>query len=132
MNVLDIRPHCNVPCSCDISDYASLRAGTLTPAQAGRLLPDRMILATVWRYLSSRGCTVNETPTCLCRKIVRRSGNSVSLGQLMVCLDIFRDVGLIRSQRLHKCISIELNQSSGKADLNQSKTMQLLQHAKES
>ena len=50
----------------------------------------------------------------------------------MVCLDIFRDVGLIRSQRLHKCISIELNQSSGKADLNQSKTMQLLQHAKES
>ena len=69
---------------------------------------------------------------CLCRKIVRWSGSPLALGQLMTCLDIFRDVGLIQEQRLHKYISIRLTPKAGKTDLNESATMQRLLRAKES
>ena len=69
---------------------------------------------------------------CLCRKIVRWSNTALSLEQLLICLDIFRDVGLLDIQRMHKYISIHLTHNSGKADLTQSQTMQLLLHAKES
>ena len=69
---------------------------------------------------------------CLCRKIVRWSGSSMNLGQLLTCLDIFADVGLLQVQRLHKYLSIQLTPGSEKADLNQSRTMQTLLHVKES
>ena len=56
----------------------------------------------------------------------------MSLGQLMVCLDVFADVGLLEQERLHKYITIRLVPRQDKADLNTSKTMQLLMAAKES
>ena len=69
---------------------------------------------------------------CLCRKIVRGSGSPLSLGQLLTCLDIFSDVGLLQAQRLHKYISIQLTPRKDKADLGASATMQILLHLKES
>ena len=86
----------------------------------------------IWRYLDSVPSPIQEDPMCLCRKIVRRSAVSLSLGQLLACLDIFRDVGLLRVQRLHKYIVIELTPGKEKTDLNQSQTMQQLLRAKES
>ena len=56
----------------------------------------------------------------------------MSLSQLSICLDIFRDVGLLEIQRLHKYIAIRLTPGSEKADLNTSQTMQRLLRAKES
>ena len=132
MNVLDIRPSCMAPCSAEDRDYRRLCAGTLTAEEAAFLLPDRATLATVWRYLSAAGTPIREIPVCLCRKIVRRSGKSLSLGQLLTCLDIFRDGGLLRIQRQHKYITIFLTAGDQKADLNQSETMQRLLQAKES
>ena len=105
----------------------------LTPAIAAALLPDRATLAMVWRYLAATGSdTISESPVCLCRKIVRWSGRPLSLGQLSTCLDIFRDVGLLEVNRLHKYVSIRLTPGSEKADLNESTTMQRLLRAKES
>ncbi len=132
MNVLDIRPSCSAPCAPEISGYTALRKNSLTPQIADSLLPDRATLAIVWRYLAAARTPIQEAPMCLCRKIVRWSGTSLSLEQLLICLDIFRDVGLLEIQRLHKYISIHLTHSSGKADLTQSQTMQQLLHAKES
>ncbi len=132
MNILDIRPSCAAPCDPEVSSYASLRAGKLTCQQATELLPDRAALALVWRYLALCGQAVQESPMCLCRKIVRWSGKPLSLGQMLVCLDIFRDVGLLKTQRLHKAILIDLTPGCEKADLNASKTMQTLLKAKES
>ena len=63
---------------------------------------------------------------CLLRKIVRWSGKPMTLGQLLTCLDIFADVDLIRIQRQHKFLSVELLPCQQKADLNTSKTMQIL------
>ena len=105
----------------------------ITPATASAIYPDRAMLATVWRYLAAAGApAIQEAPICLCRKIVRWSGKPMSLGQLNICLDIFRDVGLLEIQRLHKYIAIRLTPGPEKADLNTSQTMQRLLRAKES
>jgi hypothetical protein len=56
----------------------------------------------------------------------------MSLGQLMTCLDIFRDVGLLTTVRMHKYLSIRLTLGDTKADLSASRTMQRLLQAKES
>ena len=129
MNVLDIRPSCCAESSPEMLEYGRIRTG-LSPAAAEKLLPDRVTLGDVWRYLAAAGPSIRENPICLCRKIVRRSGRPLSVGKLLTCLDIFADVGLLRTHRLHKYIRIDLLHTSGKADLNQSNTMQLLLRAK--
>ena len=90
------------------------------------------MLRTVWSYLAGLGRPIREDPLCLCRKIVRWSGVSMSLGQMLTCLDIFHDVNLLQFTKLHKHIAIELTAGDQKADLTQSKTMQALLRAKES
>ena len=132
MNVLDIRPSCAARCECDMSGYTALRHGRLTREAAAALLPDRATLAMVWRYLAGAGVPIEESPVCLCRKIVRWSGAPLSLGRLMACLDIFSDVGLLQAHHLHKNLYIRLTPGQEKADLNQSATMQTLVKAKES
>ena len=133
MNIQDIRPNCQAECCPDAAGYAALCRDELTPAQAEALIPDRAMLATVWRYLAAvPGGELKETPMCLCRKIVRRSGMPLALGQMMVCLDIFRDVNLITLEHKHKYISLCLVPQQEKADLMQSRTMQRLNAAKES
>jgi len=132
MNVLDIRPSCAVPCCPDVSGYSQLLGGTITPETASKLLPERATLSIIWRYLANLGHPLQETPMCLCRKIVRWSGQALSLEQLLVCLDIFQDVGLLRWERLHKYITVTLSPGSQKADLNTSTTMQALLRGKES
>ena len=133
MNIVDIHPACLAACSPEIASYRAMRRGTLHKDMVDALLPDRSTLAMVWRYLA--GCsasTIQETPMCLCRKIVRWSGLALSLSQLLTCLDIFSDVGLLQLQKLHKYITIRLTPGSEKADLSASKTMQQLLQVKES
>ena len=133
MNLLDIRPSCHAPCDPDTGGYYTLHTEGMNSGIAQVLLPQRSELATVWRYLTSCGTELlRDTPMCLCRKIVRWSGQPLSLGKLLTCLDIFADVGLIQVQRLHKYISVRLNPVAGKTDLNQSRTMQHLLRWKES
>ena len=132
MNVLDIRPCCTAECSPDVAAYRALRSGRLTRQAAQSLCPDRNTLALVWRYLAATGREVQETPLCLCRKLVRWSGKPMSLGQMLACLDIFRDVGLLEMHKLHKYITIRLTPGSEKADLKESETLRQLLQAKES
>ena len=133
MNVLDIRPSCSAEASPEMSHYHALQQGRLTCETAAALAPSRSTLATVWRYLASvPGPRIQEAPICLCRKIVRWSGAPLSLGQLMTCLDIFRDVGLLKTHRHHKYLILTLTPGTEKADLNASTTLQQLLRAKES
>ena len=132
MNILDIRPYCSSECCPDMAGYHNLVRRSLTRESAALLMPDRATLAMVWRYLAAAQGPIQETPMCLCRKIVRWSGTPLRLEVLLTCLDIFADVGLLQSQRLHKYISIRLTPGSGKADLNRSQTMQYLLRTKES
>ena len=132
MNVQDIRPACKADASCDCTGYRQLRADALTAEMAALLEPDRNTLGMVWRYLAGHGSLLQENPMCLCRKIVRWSGVPLSLGKLLTCLDIFADVELIHTRRLHKNIIIELVPRQDKADLQTSATLQRILAAKES
>ena len=132
MNLLDIRPSCRAACSAETSLYRALQKGEHLSRESVSSLPDRAMLAMVWRYLAGVGTEIQESPLCLCRKIVRWAGKPLSLGQLSICLDIFQDVGLLEITRLHKSITIRLTPGSEKADLNASQTMQRLLRAKES
>ena len=133
MNVVDIRPSCAAPCSMEVLRYRALRQGSITSQQAAALLPDRATLGSVWRYLASvPGGTLQESPLCLCRKIVRCTGSPMRLETLLTCLDIFHDVGLLELKRIHLSLSIRLTPGTRKADLTKSQTMQALLRAKES
>ena len=125
MNVQDIRPSCRQPVFWETEDYQALRQDAMTPEIAGRLLPDRNVLALVWRYLALRK-QLRETPICLCRKIVRWADQPLSLAQMLTCIAIFADVGLLETARLHNDITIRLLPATEKADLNTSRTMQKL------
>ena len=132
MNVQDIRPSCTAECSPETAAYHALTKGCLTREIAETLLPERSTLAMVWRYLAAASAEIEESPICLCRKIVRWTGKPLSLGQMMTCLDIFRDVGLLEAQRVHKNLRIRLTPGNTKADLTTSQTMQRLLQVKES
>ena len=133
MNITDIRPACRAEASAQMCGYGELAQNCVCRETACQLLPDRAMLGMVWRYLASRDQQqIRETPMCLCRKIVRWSGEPLRLGQLLTCLDIFADVSLIEVRRLRKYINICLIPRQDKADLNQSQTMQRLNAAKES
>ena len=133
MNLQDIRPHCDAPCLYQTAGYRALQENTLDKEWAEELLPERSTLATVWRYLAaSPEGVIQEEPMCLCRKIVRWWGQGLSLAQLLTCLDIFRDVGLLETENHRKYMTIRLCPGPGKADLNESATMQRLIAAKES
>ena len=127
LNVQDIRPACKVECSVDTTLYRALCCGEITCEGARKLLPDRATLGMVWRYLATapQGY-LEETPTTLCRKIVRWTGLPLELGKLLTCLDIFADVGLLEKQRLHRSLRIRLLPANGKADLQESPTLQRL------
>ena len=125
MNVQDIRPSCKAAISCDGDDYRLLMQDKLTPDAAARLIPNRATQAMVWRYLALRK-QLRENPICLLRKIVRWADQPLSLDQMLVCLAIFADVGLLEVARLHNDITVRILPASEKADLNNSRTMQKL------
>ena len=131
MNIQDIRPSCKIPVPYDTDGYHHLRTGNLEARDAKMLLPNRAMLATVWRYLAAQREEFQELPICLCRKIVRWSDSGLTLGQLLTCLDIFSDVGLLETHRLHKYITVRRLPTDSKADLQTSRTMQQLLTAKE-
>ena len=133
LNVMDIRPACKAECSPDTTAYRAFRRGEMNRETASQLLPDRSTLGMIWRYLAAapEGC-LEETPDCLCRKIVRWAGIPLSVGKLLTCLDIFADVGLLQLQRLHRNMTVRLMPTEQKADLQSSPTLQKLQLLKES
>ena len=132
MNIQDLRPACKVPCPMDTDGYQALCRGTLTQQAAGTLLPDRATLGMVWRYLATApGGFLEETPECLLRKLVRQTEKSMTLGQLLTCLDIFSDVALLELQRNHRTVSIRILPTQQKADLQKSQTMQTLMRINE-
>ncbi len=129
LGILDIRPSCKAEVSVSWAGYVDYLQGRMTPQQAEALLPDREELALVWRYLSQRPQT-EETAHCLCRKIVRWAEKPMSVEKLLLCLDIFRDVGLLEISRKKDVFFITVCPVAGKADLEQSVTMQNLQQIK--
>ena len=133
LNIQDMRPYCAAECAMDTADYLQIRSGNIDAETANRITPDRNTLGLIWRYLAAAPDGIlHESAECLCRKIVRKTNAPLSLSRLLVCLDIFSDVGLLEIQHQHKHITLRLIPTDQKADLSQSRTMQALTAAKES
>lgn len=85
------------------------------------------MLSIIWRYLAAQPeQPIQESPICLVPQDCPLSAKPLSLEQLMTCLDVFRDGGLLTQQRMHKYITITLTPGREKADLSKSATMQRL------
>jgi len=123
LNMVDIRPSPNSCCSRDHAAYERHCAGLpLTPQEAALLLPDRQDFTCVWRYLTAHAdCRqLSDELDCLSRKISRHSDRSCLPGRLRVCLDVFRERGLLDFTYTRGLISIRLSQPAHKVDLTQS------------
>ena len=125
LNLVDIRPDAD-----SRTRYADGRqlyerfaaAQWMSAPEAARLLPDRSEFAAVWRYLSAnaQNQVLVEDLSCLNRKIIRHAGLSCCPGCLQICLDVFRERGLLSFETTHGRIRILLANRAGKVDLDQS------------
>ncbi len=114
--------------------YERFRAGAdLTPREAEQLIPSRAEFAAVWRYLNAKraGGTVEETAAHLTRGVSRSYGVRETYMRTMVCLEVFEERGLIRSERRGEALRIELSAPAEKVDLEQSPTLRRLRRLRD-
>ena len=124
LNLVDIRPD---GASRDIREAGQLRYdryahGSLRPGEAAALLPERQEFANLWRFLlaMAQEARLQEDIGCLCRKLSRFAGTACDFGRMRVCLDVFRERGLLDFTLDRDCISIALTEPAAKVDLNKS------------
>ena len=86
------------------------------------LLPARSDFTAVWRYLSAntQERQLQEDLGCLSRKIGRFSGLPCSPGKLRICLDVFRERGLLSCETSQGRVHIVLSEPTVKVDLDRS------------
>ena len=104
----------------------------LSAAEAALLLPERGEFAIVWRYLVAnvRDRAMQEDLYCLSRKISRSAGQPLRPGRVWMCLQVFRERGLLSCCSNRDCVQITLSDSTGKVDLEQSPLMLRLKKQK--
>ena len=125
LNLVDIRPdrgsreqYCN-----DRQIYDRfVRNQWLAGWEAGLLLPERCDFTAVWRYLVAnvQEQQLVEDLGCLSRKIARYAGAPCSPGRLQICLDVFRERGLLSFEAGHGRVRIHLSNPTVKVNLEQS------------
>ncbi len=94
----------------------------LTRQEAELLLPERKEFSCLWRYLAAQEHTaVREDGVTLSRKLQRFSGQEVQPQRLMICLEVFRERGLMSVKHTADgLMTMTLLQREEKVDLNQS------------
>ncbi|MEA4823452.1 MAG: single-stranded-DNA-specific exonuclease RecJ [Clostridiaceae bacterium] len=103
--------------------YSRFHAGdALTDEERHLLYPNRPELVAVWRYLAMQAAATPLTvdPTWLYREIHRSSRYPLSLGKLMMILDVFSELGLLSAEAIDDTLCITLTPDAPKADLNDS------------
>ncbi len=135
LNLADIRPD-RESRDCYSADQAIYRKHIqnqpLAAREAALLLPDRNDFTVVWRYLTTHAQNrqLRENIGCLARKIARAAGIPNNPGRMNICLDVFRERGLLTFEESRGCIHITLREACGKVDLSQSPIMKKLQQQK--
>ncbi|MCQ2433440.1 MAG: single-stranded-DNA-specific exonuclease RecJ [Clostridia bacterium] len=102
--------------------YLSYRNSRLTPEQAGDLLPTRAEFVALWRYLVSHaenGC-LTETCDCLARKVSRYAGTDCRPARTRICLEVFRELELLKLTEESKIFRILLTSDGKKVNLDRS------------
>lgn len=115
--------------------YRRYRSGTpLDRWELDALIPERPDFVAVWRYLTSNvpgSGPCQETPTRLSQKIARSSGRRADVGRTMICLEVFRERGLIELRGNSDRLSIVIHKTDRKVDLDQSEILLRLRRQRE-
>ena len=103
--------------------YSRFHAGDpLTADECRQLCPNRPELVAIWRYLASQsgGQPLTVDPVWLYRELRRVSRYPLSLGKLLLSLDVFSELGLLTVEPDGDRLRIALIPGAPKADLNNS------------
>ena len=135
LNLVDIRPDkaSRDHYGSDLQLYSRfVQQQSLNAWEAAMLLPSRGDFTAVWRYLAANAQNrqLMEDLGCLSRKITRFSGSPCSPGRLQICLDVFRERGLLSCESSHGRVNILLSEPAVKVDLDQSPILITLKRQK--
>jgi len=103
--------------------YRKFTAGqALTAQEAALLLPDRTDFSDLWRYLAANAVAEQYSDTLdnLCRTLTEGLGREFTLNRLRMCLDVFRERGLMTCSCAHGTVYMAFSRTQGKVDLNRS------------
>ena len=124
LNLVDIRPDRQsreiLEADCLLLDRYE-QGQPLTAAEAELLLPQRPDFAALWRYLAAQeGPVIHEELGCLSRKAGRHAGMNFRPGKVWICLQVFRERGLLTCADSREDLAISLCPGENKVDLDQS------------
>ena len=114
--------------------YRRYRSGSpLTVFELDTLIPERPDFVAVWRYLTNTaaGGDFQESPARLSQKIARWSGRRADVGRTMICLEVFRERGLIELRGNSERLSITIHKTDRKVDLEASEILLRLRRQRE-
>jgi single-stranded-DNA-specific exonuclease len=112
--------------------YRRCLAGELlTSLEVQRLLPQRRDFVALWRYLDQAGgeAGVWEAPEVLSRNVSRWAEVPLGCATTMVCLEVFRERGLIELTVEEHSVRARILPTSDKVDLNESPLLLRLRSA---
>ena len=135
LNLVDIRPDRRSRKIMETDDrllhtYASRQP--LTAAERDGLLPLRHDFAALWRYLAANESAevIHEELGCLSRKVSRYAGFDMRPGKVWMCLQVFKERGLLHCQDDREDLAIRLCPGEKKVDLEQSPVLIRLKQQK--
>ena len=91
----------------------------------GGIVPRRQEFVALWRYLTAedREIPLTDTFDCLSRKVARSAGLPCSLLRTRICLDVFRELGLLEMTCHRNYVEISVHADSGRVDLEKSRIL---------
>ncbi len=91
-------------------------------------IPRRQEFVALWKYLTvtaEDGC-LRDSCDCLAKKVARTAGMPWSLLRTRICLDVFRELGLLELQQQGRLLEITLRSAGAKVDLDSSRILAAL------
>jgi len=91
-------------------------------------MPRRQEFVALWKYLTANAEEgfLQDSCDCLSKKAARAAGMPWSLLRTRICLDVFRELGLLEMQQHGRLLEITLRSSGAKVDLESSRILAAL------
>lgn len=117
------------PVQRELQLYRRFHAGRpLTTLEARQLLPERQDFVVLWRMLVQEGSAapIHDTPEGFVLRAAQLQGQDARPSRTMLCLEVFRERGLIDLQISEKTLYIALRPVRRKVDLESSEILKRL------
>ena len=108
--------------------YRRYRRGLeLERQEVQQLLPSRQDFVVLWRYLARHSpAPLEEAPDTLTQRLSTATGRPQSFGRIMICLEVFRERGLIDLRGNENRLHIVLRPAREKVNLEESEVLRQL------